>query len=97
MPTPRISQGYDPAGIGPNERENALAIGEAILVAEDCMVCHARAGEEAVDRFVLSDLRTNYTVEELTEYLAAPQQPMPPYEADRENRRALAIFLLESF
>ena len=97
LPTPRTSQGYDPTEIGPDERENALAIGQAILVAEDCMVCHARVDEAVADRGVLRNLRTNYTVEELAEYLAAPQQPMPPYEADRAERRAFSIFLLESF
>jgi glucose/arabinose dehydrogenase len=95
--TPRPSSGYDSRVIGAEERQNALAIGSSILADKDCLVCHARADEQADDRFVLRDLRTKYTVDELSAFLVSPRQPMPPYEADRESRRALAIFLLESF
>lgn len=91
------SAGYTSATVGAAERDAALAAGPGVLANEGCLACHAvsPAGDPAA--FALSDLGTRYTIEELAEYLLMPRTPMPPYDADPEQRRALAIYLLETY
>ena len=48
-------------------------------------------------QYVLTDLGARYTIDEFVEYLTMPRPPMPAYDADLEQRRALAIYLLESY
>ena len=91
------SVGYDPTAISAQEREAALASGSAVLAGEGCLVCHVESPSADPAQFVLTDLRARYTIDELVEYLAVPRPPMPLYDADVEQRRALAIYLLESY
>ena len=93
----RLGPGYDPIGVDTPERETAIADGPGVLATEGCLVCHGESPAADVSQIVLTDLGTRYTVDELVEYLAAPRPPMPPYEADANNRRALAIYLLETY
>lgn len=96
-PAERRSAGYDPTEVGAEERTAALAAGPAVLAAEECLVCHAVTPERDPSRFLLSNLGERYTLEEFVDYLGSPRQPMPPYDADAAQRRALAIYLLESY
>ena len=91
------SVGYDPTAISAQEREAALAAGPAVLAGEGCLMCHVESPSTDPGQVVLTDIRARYTVDELVDYLAMPNAPMPPYDADAEQRRALAIFLLERF
>jgi glucose/arabinose dehydrogenase len=91
------SAGYDPTAISAQERESALAVGSAVLAGEGCLVCHVESPSADPAQVVLSDIGARFTVDELMEYLAMPNAPMPPYDADADQRRALAIFLLESY
>ena len=91
------SVGYDPVAIGEQERAAALAVGPAVLAGEGCLVCHAESPGADPAQFVLTDRAARYTVDELVDYPAMPRSPMPPYDADSEQRRALAIYLLESY
>ena len=83
--------------VSEQERQSALGSGPAVLEAEECLVCHAVSAGGDPGQVVLSDLATKYTVDELADYLAMPTLPMPPYDAETEQRRALAVYLLESF
>ena len=96
-PADARSVGYDPTAISAQEREAALAVGPAVLAGEGCPVCHVESPSADPTQFVLTDLRARYTIDELMEYLTIPRPPMPPYDAGVEQRRALAIYLLESY
>ena len=97
LPDGAASAGYDPATVSQQERQSALGSGPAVLEAEECLVCHAVSAGGDPGQVVLSDLATKYTVDELADYLAMPTLLMPPYDAETEQRRALAVYLLESF
>ena len=88
---------YDRATVGAVEREAAVAAGPATFTNEGCDVCHGDSATPDTTQIELAGLGMRYTVEELAEYLGTPQAPMPPYEADANARRALAIYLLETY
>jgi glucose/arabinose dehydrogenase len=95
-PARTFSAGYAPGLISPDERAHAMTAGAAVLAREGCLVCHAES-TTAPAQVVLTDLALRYTLEEMAAYLATPRSPMPPYEADDAQRRALAIYLLETY
>lgn len=95
-----VSAGYDPASVDPGERAAALSEGPGLMAAGACLECHvlkARPTDAPVARKVLDDLASRYTLDELTDYLATPNPPMPPYTEASEQRRALALYLLETY
>ena len=96
-PAEGLSEGYDPTAISAEEREAALAFGATVVAGEGCMACHAEAPAADQAPVVLTELRARYTIDELVQYLTTPRPPMPPYEADPEQCRALAIYLLETY
>ena len=69
----------------------------ATFTNEGCDVCHGDSATPDTTQIELAGLGMRYTVEELAEYLGTPQAPMPPYEADANARRALAIYLVETY
>lgn len=91
------SLGYDPATVSAREREAANTLGPSVLANDGCLVCHGESPAADTAQVVLTDLDAQYTVGELIDYLAAPRPPMPPYDADAEQRRTLAIYLLETY
>lgn len=91
------SAGYDPSMVSEQERQSALALGPGVLETADCLVCHAVSADGEPGQVELTDLAAKYTVDELADYLAMPTLPMPPYDEELEQRRALAVYLLESF
>ncbi len=97
MSTDATSVGYDPASVTTEVRDAALAGGAEVFAGAECAVCHAAAADGGPAQVPLADLAPRYTVDELAEYLATPQPPMPPFEADLAARRALAIYLLETY
>lgn len=89
---------FDPlAEISSEERAALQVQGRALYESNACYRCHeiARADAGSVP-VVLAKLAGKYDVETLATYLAAPQPPMPLFPLDAAQRRALAVFLLES-
>lgn len=82
------------AGIPPAVRDAAARRGERLWTDNDCARCHVR-GEGGAKPRPLAGLASHFSVESLVAFLAAPQPPMPLYELDADQRRDLAIFLLE--
>ena len=91
------SPGYDASQVDSREREAALIAGSGMFERAECGSCHAMSTEGGPAHVTLRDLRSRYTLEALTDYLATPREPMPPYDADIAQRRALAIYLLETY
>ena len=89
------SAGYDPTVVGAQEREAALAAGPEVYVRDGCATCHEPTADQT--QVVLPDLSARYTIDEMAAYLTTPTPPMPPYDASAAQRRALAIYLLESY
>ena len=65
--------------------------------AEGCLACHVSTPGDEPGGVVLTDLAADYTLDELVDYLARPDPPMPAYEADTTARRQLAIYLLDTY
>jgi len=91
------SEGYDPGGVADAERQAALRVGATLLEASGCLVCHTgQTGADAGLR-VLDELAHRYTLDELMSYLAMPNPPMPPFVGEDAQRRALSVYLLETY
>jgi glucose/arabinose dehydrogenase len=93
------SEGYDPSAVSDAEREAALQLGTALLQSSGCLACHVgSAGQVGASEGlqVLDGLADRYTLEELMSYLSMPNPPMPPFVGDDAQRRALAVYLLET-
>lgn len=86
------------AGLAPADREALDRRGEALFAANACGSCHLadQAGAGVVVK-PLEDLSARYDVESLTAFFLAPTQPMPVFDLPAEQRRALAVHLLERF
>ena len=95
--TEERSVGYNLATVSDEERVAALSMGSSLLASEGCLACHGEIAVGDQAQVVLDDLRARYTVDELGEYLLRPTAPMPPYDVPQAARRALAIYLLETY
>jgi len=45
----------------------------------------------------LAGLAARYTIESLSQFFLTPQPPMPVVDLEEEDRRALAVHLLENY
>lgn len=97
LPVMRASLGYESDAISQEERDAALASGPPVFERENCLTCHALTEDTESSAGVLQDLRSRYTVDELTEFLSNPRSPMPAYAGDADQRRSLSIYLLETY
>jgi glucose/arabinose dehydrogenase len=88
---------YDASAVSRNARQQALATGPTTMDAEGCLACHVSTPGDEPGGVVLTDLAADYTLDELVDYLARPDPPMPAYEADTTARRQLAIYLLDTY
>jgi glucose/arabinose dehydrogenase/cytochrome c553 len=83
------------AGLTAAERAAREERGRALFESSDCAACHdagrAKAGVVVVR---LQRLGTRYSIDSLTEFLAAPTPPMPPVDLAADARRDLAVHLL---
>ncbi len=95
-PTP--TPAGDPlAGLAPAARAAASARGAALWNAHDCRTCHV-AGQAAGTAYrPLAHLAARYTIDSLAAFLRTPQSPMPVYPFDDQQRRDLAVYLLEQY
>lgn len=73
----------------------AKTTGAGLWAEAGCASCHGP--ERSEGQRPLSKLASRYTVESLMRFLAAPQPPMPLYPLDADQRRELAIYLLDRF
>jgi glucose/arabinose dehydrogenase len=81
------------AGTGAAERERAKVEGKGLWDANGCKSCHEPGSREVYRP--LDKLSAKYTIDSLVEYLRTPQPPMPVFPLSDEQRRELAIYLLE--
>lgn len=88
---------YDASAVSRDARQQALATGPATMDAEGCLTCHVSTPGDEPGAVVLTDLAEDYTLDELVDYLARPNPPMPAYEADTTALRQLAIYLLDTY
>lgn len=75
-----------------------VAEGRAIYDELGCAGCHEPA--EPVEGNLapkLENLAERYTAEDIAALLDAPPGPMPRFDLDDEDKRALAAFLLTTF
>ncbi len=74
----------------------ANTAGEALWQRHACAQCHLPGG--AVEAYrPLAALKARYDVDALVAFLRTPQPPMPIFELDDDERRDLAIHLLQRF
>ncbi len=96
-PSPVAAPAADPfAGASAEERERARGTGAQLWNESGCAACHQPGAPGAPYR-PLVGLRAKWDVARLTKWLAAPKPPMPRYPFDDAQRRALALWLLETF
>jgi glucose/arabinose dehydrogenase len=89
--------GADPlAAVPAAERAAARDRGGALYEAKACFGCHETdRAEPGVVAKPLEALGARYDVAALGAYLATPNPPMPDFGLSADERRALAIYLLE--
>lgn len=88
--------GVDPlAGVDAAELARAKKTGEKLWAEAGCASCHGP--ERSEGQRPLSSLTDRYSINSLMRFLAAPQPPMPLYPLDADQRRELAIYLLDRF
>ncbi len=88
----------DPLAVLSAERRRAAARrGAALSETHACARCHdpARAAEGVV-AVPLANLRTRYDIESLADFFEAPTPPMPVFPLEADERRDLAIHLLDA-
>jgi glucose/arabinose dehydrogenase len=95
---PATIEGPDPLAALPEvERKQLSDAGEVLYEQFACAACHepeAAATGIAVKR--LEKLHQRYTIDSLSLLFETPPQPMPLYPLSQEQRRALAVHLLET-
>lgn len=92
---PATADGDPLADVGAAELARARKSGAALWADADCGTCHGSDRTEG--QRPLSKLPSRYSVDSLMRFLAAPQPPMPLYPFDEDQRRLLAIYLLDRF
>lgn len=78
--------------------DELIAEGKAIYDELGCAGCH-EPDEPIPDNTApeLKDLAERYTAEDIAKLLDAPRGPMPRFELDEADKRALAAFLLSTY
>lgn len=84
------------ADLDPESRRSLVARGEALFADHGCGGCHlAEAATPGVVVKRLEQLGQRHSIDSLSSFFLAPTPPMPVFDAPLEERRALAIFVLE--
>jgi glucose/arabinose dehydrogenase len=94
---PAAREHRDPlAALSPTERAASRERDRLLYAANDCGSCHeAGRGAPGVRPLLLAQLSARYGLEDLAAFLAAPTPPMPPFPLSEQDRRDLAVSLLE--
>ena len=91
-PTPR----GDPfAGLDTATRTAMAARGADLWTANDCARCHVAERAQPGAYKALADLQARYGVDTLAAFLRTPQAPMPVFPFDDQQRRDLAVYVLQ--
>ena len=84
------------AALGAGERAELARSGRSLWERHRCAGCHeAAAADPGVVVVPLGDLAARHSIETLAELLATPPPPMPVFALAGQERRALAVYLLE--
>ena len=97
MPSPRANSGAGSAAAGDPA---AIARGENAWNQNRCIQCHdPKTMSQAAPKTtkVLEHLQAKYDVSRLVTYLKAPQPPMPLFELSEQERRDLALYVLNRY
>lgn len=71
--------------------------GKILYRQYQCAGCHENGESSKIGvGKTLSDLNSRYTLEELTLFFSAPTPPMPNFGLDEQQRKSLAVYLLQS-
>jgi glucose/arabinose dehydrogenase len=94
---PAAAATVDPLASLDGEERNRLAReGHSLWERHRCAGCHEPAqAEPGVVVVPLTGLPARYSIDSLAEMLAAPTPPMPVFALSPQERRALAVYLLE--
>ncbi|MEZ4218937.1 MAG: PQQ-dependent sugar dehydrogenase [Myxococcota bacterium] len=83
------------AALGTAERAELSARGAALYERHACASCHeAERAAPGVVSVPLHDLSTRYDIDALAASFESPTPPMPVFDLDASERRALAVYLL---
>ena len=96
-PDPRISPVDPLAGLDDSARAALAESGATLFATHACGTCHlaSEAGPGVVVK-PLVGLASKYSVDSLARFFSAPQPPMPVFDLSEQDRRALAVHLLET-
>ncbi|MEM7363271.1 MAG: PQQ-dependent sugar dehydrogenase [Pseudomonadota bacterium] len=94
---PTTASGLDPevtlAKFSPDERKRLAEVGQNIFEADQCARCHeAKPGNK-----VLKDIGQRYDLVSLGQLLQKPPPPMPLLPYTDDDRRALSVYLIETY
>ncbi len=79
-------------------RALAGAAGRELFLAHDCVTCHEpELAPEGVVPVALVDLASRHDVDSLESLLETPTPPMPVADLTPDERRQLAVFLLDTY
>ncbi len=85
------------AGLDAEERSSLADQGRALYAAHQCATCHdPEAAPEGVAVKPLADLTRRYDIAGLEALFSTPPSPMPIVPLSANEKRALAVYLLES-
>lgn len=85
------------AALPPAERVAARARGAALYEANACFRCHeAERAEPGAVAKPLGELGARYDAAALAAFFVAPTPPMPAFPLSEDQRRDLAVFLLDA-
>ncbi len=93
----RRERGDPLADLEPEAKKALSASGAALYARHTCATCHVQESAPpgtAVKR--LDGLGSRYTIESLSLLFQTPPNPMPTYPLSTDERRALAVYLLEA-
>lgn len=76
------------------ERERLAAVGARIFRADNCLECHS---SEKADNIPLEEIGRKYTIRTVMALLESPTPPMPKLPYTDDDRRALAVYLIENY
>jgi hypothetical protein len=84
------------AALDASERTELAREGRSLWEHHRCASCHdAAAADPGVVAVPLRNLAARHSVESLEAFLATPTPPMPVFALAAQERRALAVYLLE--
>ncbi len=90
----KFNAGETLAFLSAEEKAQISAEGLALFNQSQCIDCHREPGEAFKE---LVNLGEKYNLESLMAYLKKPNSPMPQFPFSDEQRRPLAVYLIETY